>query len=129
MAETERSGGTEPKEPDWAKYRAERIAEMIELGFSDEAAAREARLAEERFRARFAWGVALMDRWREATEAVDAAWARRFEEHPELQSWTDEALDALPDPPEQAALDSVYAEVEGFMEHGRLPRAVHFHAV
>ena len=119
-------------EPDWAAVRAEAMAEMIGLGFSDEAAAAEARRIEARRRARIDYGFALVDRMRAAQKAVDSAWNRRFDENPELCDETDgaeDALEAMGDVPEQAALDSALDEVQAVIREGRWPRHLHFDAV
>jgi hypothetical protein len=118
--------------PDWGAIRAARISEMIELGFSDAEALAEGKVAEARVRLRVGYVDDLMTRLRAANDALEAAWKKRFDEHPELLDDTDEAedaLDALPDPPEERVLDALFAEIEAIAERGAWPRALHFHNV
>lgn len=113
-------------EPDWAAFRAEAIAEMIGLGFSDEQAAAEARRAQARAKARFDWGLDLMDELDAAQAAAEAAWARFEHEHGALD---DETYDALPAPPEQERLEALLAQVDALVERGQYPRHLHFRGV
>jgi C4-dicarboxylate-specific signal transduction histidine kinase len=117
---------------DWAALRARRISEMIALGFSDEEAAAEGRRAEARVRARTDYAAALGARMRAAFAAVDAAWDRRFDERPELLEETDEAdeaLRAMGDPPEEAELEALLAEVHAIADRDAWPRHLYFHGV
>ena len=58
-----------------------------------------------------------------AQERVHEAWTRIFRELPDLD---DEALEQLPDPPEQAEADALWAEIEAVCEHDRWPRHLHW---
>jgi hypothetical protein len=128
MADGTEGGGQPWKmlEVDWTLFRAQRISELIELGFADEDAAAEARRQERRSRARFQWGLDLLDEVQVAKAEADAAWERLVLAHPELD---EEALDALPDTPEQMRLDALYAQMDELIEHGRFPGHLHFHEV
>lgn len=110
------------------RWRAERIAEYMELGLGEEAAARETRAAEARVEARCAWVKRRMADLRAAREAADAAWIRMLDAHPDVD-WEDPGAPELPDPPEQAALDAILAEIEAVRDHDRWPRHLHFAGV
>jgi hypothetical protein len=107
------------------EWRAGKLAEYLELGLEDEAAVREARAAEERVEARCAWVKQRIADMRAAQKALDAAWMRILDEHPDVDWESPDAPD-LPDPPEQAAFDAIYDEIIAVRDHDRWPRHLHF---
>ena len=117
-------------EPDYAGIRADAIAEMIELGFSDEAAAAEARRREERARARCAYAHGLIDRLMAANEAVTQAWFRFLDAHPEYcEGGEKEDEECGFEPEEQKEVDAILAEIDAIKDHDRWPRHLHFGGV
>ncbi|HYG30609.1 MAG TPA: hypothetical protein VD887_10380 [Allosphingosinicella sp.] len=110
---------------DYAAIRAEAIAEMIGLGFSDEEAAAEARRTEIRARARADYVRGLIDRLKAANEALEAAWMRWLDENPDWEEHDEPA----PDPPEQAAVDAIFEEIDAIIAHDRWPQHLHFRDV
>lgn len=111
---------------DWTLFRAQRIAELIELGFTDEEAAAEGRRQEARSRARMEWGLDMMERLDAAQAEADAAWKRLCDANEALD---DEAFDALPATPEQERLEALLSQVDDLVERGRFPAHLHFHGV
>lgn len=109
-------------EDDYSAIRAERIAEMIGLGFTDEQAAAEARIAEQRVRAREAYARGLIERLKAANRALDEAWFRWLGEHPDHEELP------VPSFPEQDAVDAVFAEIDAVMVD-RWPQHLHFPGV
>ena len=79
--------------------------------------------------ARIAWVKETMAALWAAQDKVTEAWDRIFEALPEDLS--DEELDALnlPDPPEQAELDALHAQIRDVIDHDRWPRELYFSAV
>ena len=110
------------------RWRAERMAEYVELGLEDEAAVREARAAEARVEARCAWVKQRIAEMRAAQAALDAAWSRILKDYPDVD-WEDPGAPEIPDPPEQAAFDAIYAEIAAVRDHDRWPRHLHFGGV
>lgn len=76
--------------------------------------------------ARIAWVKETMARLRAAQKKVDAAWERLFEGLPDDIS--DEELEALdlPEPPEQAEVDAIFAELDAVRERDLWPRHLYF---
>lgn len=77
-----------------------------------------------RLAARVAWVKERIAALQAAHKRLDAAWDRIFDEHGD--DLDDEALEALPDPPEQAEADAIWAEIEAVTEHDRWPRELHW---
>jgi outer membrane protein TolC len=76
-----------------------------------------------RLAARHAWIKQAIDAYFAAQERVAEAWSRILDEHPDLD---DEALEQLPDPPEQAEVDALWAEIEAVRDHDRWPRHLYW---
>jgi hypothetical protein len=69
--------------------------------------------------ARVAWVRRTSAAIRDAQHRADAAWMRLIDAHP------DDAED-LPDPPEQAELDALWAQMKAVADHDRWPRHLYF---
>lgn len=82
-----------------------------------------ARAPAERKAARAAWARETMAELRAAQERADEAWMRLVQTHAHLD---DDEFEALPDPPEQAELDAIHAEIDAVVEHDRWPRALYW---
>jgi len=77
-----------------------------------------------RIAARCAWVAQAVPAFMAAQERVGEAWARIFESLPE--DLPDEELEKLPDPPEQAQADALWAEIKAVRDHDRWPRHLHW---
>ena len=74
--------------------------------------------------ARAAWAREIVAAWKAAQEAADEAWMRLVEGLPE--DIDDEEADALPPPPEQAALNAIQAQIDAVRHHDRWPRELYW---
>ena len=86
-------------------------------------AATEQEQAAARIAARCAWAEQAVAAFMAAQERVQEAWTRILRELPDLD---DEALDQLPDPPEQAEADALWAEIEAVRDRDRWPRHLYW---
>lgn len=77
-----------------------------------------------RLAARLAWIKQAIDAFVAAQERVGEAWSRILDELPD--DVDDEALEQLPDPPEQAEADALWAEIEAVRDHDRWPRHLYW---
>jgi hypothetical protein len=89
-----------------------------------QAAAGEREQAEARTAARVAWVHETIARLRSAQERVEAAWERIFAALPD--DLDDEALEAIPEPPEQAELDALHAEIAAVRDRDQWPRHLYW---
>jgi hypothetical protein len=80
----------------------------------------------ERRAARALWAEQTAVAWREAQRKINDAWERVFAALPDDLS--DEEIDALeiPDPPEQAELDALQAQIDDVIERDKWPRHLYF---
>jgi hypothetical protein len=113
---------------DWEETRRQVAAEMVELGIEPAEAEAESRKKVERARLRYEWARERLDAFFELQEQAGEAYMRQMDEHPDVD-WEDEDAPDLPDPPEQAAAQAVYAEVMAAIEEDRWPRHLHFRDV
>ena len=83
----------------------------------------------ERREARAAWVKTVMAAVRAAQKKADDAWMRIFAELPDDISEKElEAMD-LPDPPEQAELDALHAQIRAVIDKDQWPRELYFGCV
>ena len=80
---------------------------------------REARIA-----ARVAWARQTIDAMFEAQKRVQEAWDRIFDELPDDLS--EEELEKIPEPPEQAVVDALYEQIAAVRDHDRWPKHLHW---
>ena len=82
--------------------------------------------ADPRKAARWRWLHETTARWQDATRRCEAAWDRRFAGLPDDLS--DEQLEALhlPDPPEQAEVDALWAQLDEVVQRDRWPRELYW---
>ncbi len=115
-------------ETDWAGFRSERIAEHLALGLPEGAAAAAAERAEARAKARLEWLRGRFVRMTQLWVALGAYWAAFAEAHPgiDLVEPDDRDLPLLVDPPEQAELEAVEAEIAAARDHDVWPRHLYF---
>lgn len=77
--------------------------------------------------ARAAWTRKTVARLREAQERCDAAWDRLMKALPE--DATDEQVDAVQPPPEQAEVDALHALIDDVVQHDRWPKHLYWSCV
>jgi len=118
-------------EADWAEFRRSRIADHVALGLPREAAAAAAARAEARTRARLEWLRGRFDRMAELWTLLGRYWADFAEAHPQidLEEPDDRDLPLLVDPPEQAELEAVEAEIAAARDRDVWPRHLYFDEV
>ena len=115
-------------ETDWAEFRRDRIAEHLALGLPEAAAAAAAARAEARTKARLEWLRGRVARMTELWILLGAYWAAFAEAHPDIDLVEPDYrhLPLLADPPEQAELESVEAEIAAARDHDVWPRHLYF---
>jgi hypothetical protein len=115
-------------ESDWAEFRRDRIAEHLALGLPQAAASAAAERAEARAKARLDWLNGRFVRTTELWIALGAYWAEFAQRHPDIDlvEPDDRDLALLADPPEQAELESVEAEIAAARDHDSWPRHLYF---
>jgi hypothetical protein len=80
---------------------------------------REARIA-----ARAAWVKERIAALKAAQQRVQDAWDRIFDALPD--DVDEDALETIPDPPEQAEVDAIHAELDAVRHHDRWPKSLHW---
>ncbi|MET1111937.1 MAG: hypothetical protein ABWX67_10475 [Allosphingosinicella sp.] len=115
-------------EADWAEFRRARIADHIALGLPQAAAAAAAARAEARTRARLDWMQGRLERMTELWIRLGRYWADYAELHPEIDLVEPEG-EGPPDPPEQAELEAVEAQIAAARDRDVWPRHLYFDEV
>lgn len=110
---------------DWGRWRAAAEAELLAIGCSESEIRAEMPRKRGRIAARVAWVDERMRALAEAEKAAAAAWARMVGAT-ELLILDGPDGPALPPPPEQAAFDSILAELRAAAFEDRWPRHLHF---
>ena len=109
---------------EWEEARLRLVAEMVGLGLdrgeAEAAAGRKVELA----RLRIEWARDRLDAFFELQEQAGEAYKRRIEAHPDVD-WESEDAPHLPDPPEEAVAEAIYAEVMAAIHQDRWPRHLH----
>lgn len=89
-----------------------------------EDAAHEQLLCAARVTLRKAWAKRRVADFFAAQKRVEEAWSRIFDALPD--DLDEEELEAIPDPPEQAEADAIWAEIAAVREHDKWPRHLHW---
>ena len=109
---------------EWDETRRRLVEEMLGLGMTpaevEADAERKVRLA----RLRLEWGRERLAAFFEMQERAGEAYERQIDDYPDVDWESDEAPD-LPDPPEEAIAQAIYAEVMAAIEFDRWPRHLH----
>ncbi|HEX8573601.1 MAG TPA: hypothetical protein VF759_12715 [Allosphingosinicella sp.] len=113
---------------DWEETRREYAAELVALGAEPAEAEAEAARKAGRARIRIEWASERLDDFFEMQERAGEAYMKQIEEHPDVD-WESEDAPKLPDPPEEAVAQAIYAEVMAAIEEDRWPRHLHFRDV
>jgi hypothetical protein len=118
-------------EADWAEYRRARIADHVALGLPREAAAAAAERSEARSKARLEWLRERFERMTQLWAFLGRYWSDFADAHPEidLEDPDDRDLPLLVDPPEQAELEAVEAEIAAARDRDVWPRHLYFDEV
>jgi hypothetical protein len=110
---------------DWEECRRGLVEEMIELGVAPEEAEAEAAKRVGRIRLRIEWARERLDAFFDMQDRAGEAYMRQIEAHPDVD-WEDEDAPVLPEPPEEAVAQAIYAEVMAAVNEDRWPRHLHF---
>jgi hypothetical protein len=113
-------------ESDWTEFRRQRIAEDLSLGLSPEAAKAAAERAEAQTRARLAWLRGRYERLTFLWNFLADFWNGFFDSHPEIDDEDPDPALLPPDPPEQAELEAIEAEVAAARDRDVWPRHLYF---
>jgi hypothetical protein len=109
---------------EWEEARRLLAAEMAALGVApaeaEAAAARKLELA----RRRIEWGRERLAAFMEMQERAGEAYMKQIEAHPDVD-WEADDAPQLPDPPEEAAAQAIYAELMAAINEDRWPRHLH----
>lgn len=118
-------------EADWAEFRRNLIADDVALGMPRKSAAEAATRAEARAKARLEWLRGRFERMTELWVMLGRYWADFADAHPEidLEEPDDRHLPLLIDPPEQAELEAVEAEIAAARDRDVWPRHLYFDEV
>jgi hypothetical protein len=118
-------------EADWAEFRRNLIADDVALGMPRTTAAAAAARAEARAKARLEWLRGRFERMTELWVMLGRYWADFADAHPEidLEEPEDRHLPLLIDPPEQAELEAVEAEIAAARDRDVWPRHLYFDEV
>ena len=116
---------------DWAEFRRARIADHVALGLPRDAAAAAAERAEARSKARLEWLSGRFVRMTELWTMLGRYWAEFADAHPEIdfEDPDDRDLPLLVDPPEQAELEAVEAQIAAARDRDVWPRHLYFDEV
>jgi len=111
---------------DWADFRRHRIADDLALGLSPEVAKAAAERAEAQTRARLAWLRGRFERLTELWKFLGDFWNEFFDSHPELDEEDPDPACLPPDPPEQAELEAIEAQIAAVRDRDIWPRHLYF---
>jgi hypothetical protein len=111
---------------DWTDFRRRRIADDLALGLSPEAAKAAAERAEAQTRARLAWLRGRFERMTELWDFLGEFWNEFYDSHPEIDDEDPDPALLPPDPPEQAELEAVEAEIAAARDRDVWPRHLYF---
>jgi hypothetical protein len=118
-------------EADWAQFRRNLIADDVALGMPERIAAEAAARAEARAKARLEWLRERFERMTQLWVLLGRYWADFADAHPgiDLEEPDDRDLPLLVDPPEQAELEAVEAEIAAARDRDVWPRHLYFDEV
>ena len=118
-------------EAEWADFRRALVADQVALGLPRGVAEAAAEQAEARTKARLEWLRGRLERMTELWAWLGRYWADFADAHPEidLEDPDDRDLPLLVDPPEQAELEAVEAEIAAARDRDVWPRHLYFDEV
>ena len=113
---------------DWAALRRQVEENLTALGMPADEARAEAAKQAERVQLRVEWARERFDEFLEMQDRAGEAYVRQIEANPDVD-WEDPDAPVLPEPPEEAVAQAIYAEVRAALDEDRWPRHLHFHGV
>jgi hypothetical protein len=117
-----------PPPPDWKDFTAKLKGDLLAMGIPEEEAQAEAALKCERTRLRHDWFSERMEAFLEMQDRAGEAYLQYMDAHPEID-WDGEDEPEVPEPPEEALAQAIYAEVMAAVYEDRWPRHLHFRDV
>jgi hypothetical protein len=112
----------------WEVWSRVEVEGLVALGLSEAEARVEAEKRRERVRLRFAWVRDRFNAFLDMQDRADEAYRRQIEAFPEVD-WEEDDAPVLPEPPEEAVAQAIYAEVMTAVDDDRWPRHLHFRDV
>jgi cytosine/adenosine deaminase-related metal-dependent hydrolase len=109
---------------DWEETKRHYVAEMIALGAEAAEAEADAARKVELARRRLEWGRERLAAFFAMQDRAGEAYDKQIDEHPDVD-WESEDAPQLPDPPEEAIAQAIYAEVMAAIREDRWPRHLH----
>jgi hypothetical protein len=114
--------------PDWEAWTKEVQAGLAAEGVPEAEAKAEARRKCERMKLRHAWFRERFEAFLDMQDRAGEAVLQYMDAHPEID-WESEDAPEVPDPPEEAIAQAIYAEVMDAVKDDRWPRHLHFRDV
>jgi hypothetical protein len=117
-----------PPAPDWAEFAVRLKADLVEMGVPEAEADAQAALKCERTRLRHEWFRDRFEAFLDMQDRAGEAYLQYMDARPEID-WDSEDAPEVPEPPEEAIAQAIYAEVMAAVEEDRWPRHLHFRDV
>ena len=117
-----------PPPPDWEDFTAKVKDGLLGLGVPEAEAEAQAALKCERTRLRHAWFSDRMEAFCAMQDRAGEAYLQYMAAHPEID-WESGDSPKVPEPPEWALAQAIYAEVLAAVHEDRWPRHLHFRDV
>ena len=110
--------------PDWEAFTARMKGELVRMGVPEAEAQAQAASKCKRVRLRHDWFAERMEALLALQDRAGEACLRYMEAHPEVD-WESEDAPDVPEPPEEAEAQAIYAEVIAAVQEARWPRHLH----
>lgn len=117
-----------PPPPDWAEFTARLKEDLVGMGVPEAEAQAEAELKCERTRLRHDWFSERMEAFLAMQDRAGEAYLQYMDARPGID-WQSEDAPEVPEPPEEALAEAIYAEVLAAVHEDRWPRHLHFRDV
>lgn len=114
-----------PPPPDWEEFTLKVKGDLLALGMGETQARAEAELKCRRTRLRHDWFSERMEAFCAMQDRATEAGLQHMAAHPEID-WRSADAPDLPEPPEWALAQAIYAEVLAAVHEDRWPRHLHF---
>lgn len=113
-----------PAAPDWEAFTADMKQGLMKMGVPEADAQAQAARKCERTRLGHDWFAERMEAFLTLQDRAGEAYLRYMEAHPEVD-WDSDDAPEVPEPPEEAAAQAIYAEVIAAVQEARWPRHLH----
>ncbi|HEX9945918.1 MAG TPA: hypothetical protein VGA98_00095 [Allosphingosinicella sp.] len=117
-----------PPPPDWGEFKGKLKGDLVAAGVPEEEAEVEAGRKCERTRLRHAWFRERFEAFLDMQDRAGEAYLQYREARPEVD-WESEDAPQVPEPPEEALAQAIYAEVMAAVQDDCWPRHLHFRDV